>query len=400
MSSTAPRQPPLAVIFSVTAVALLSNALIASSLPEILDHFGVSHGWAGVVVAAGSLPGIVAAPLVGLYADRLGRRRVLIPCLLLFGTCGTLGGMAPALWVLVLARLGQGIGSAGLINLSIVLISDHWTGVERARRIGWNAAAITSAAAVYPALGGFLTDLFGWRWAFAPYLSAFVVAAAVLRWLPDVRPAHRGLTLRQQMSAAAVAVRHRELRTLMILSYVAFVLIFGIFLTLLPVHLDDVFDLRPSVRGLVLAAPALTAALGSLMIGRLRAVIGPSGLIIGGYLAWFVAFGVIGLTSSLPVLIFAAMIYGLGDGIAVPTVQDQVAERAPEEQRGAVVAVSIGFARGGQASGALLAGAELALIGSVGGFLVASALTGVLVLWLAVGRGLPEHEAADTSTAA
>ena len=385
-------RPPLALVFSVTVVALLNNALVASSLPEILDAFGVSHGWAGVVVAAGSLPGIIAAPTVGLLADRLGRRRVLVPCLVIFGAFGAVGGLAPALWVLIVARLGQGIGSAGLINLSIVLISDHWDGIERAERIGWNAAVITTSAAIYPALGGGLTDLFGWRWSFVPYLAAFIVAGGVLRWLPDHRPDAVPLTLRDQIRAASLAVRRRELRALMILSYVAFVLIFGIFLTLLPVHLDERFGLRPAARGLVLAAPALTAAIGSLLIGRMRSRIGPGRLIVFGYGCWVVAFATIGLTRSLWVLVVAAVLYGFGDGIAVPTVQDQVAERAPADQRGAVVAVSIGFARGGQASGALLAGAELAIIGAAAGFVVAATATAVLVVWLVSTRALPDRE--------
>ena len=93
--------------------------------------------------------------------------------------------------MLLLCRLLQGVGSAGLINLAVVLIGDHWTGLERARRVGQNAAVLTVSLAVFPPIGGALTQLGGWRLAFAPYAVGFVTAARVWRRLPGGRPAGR-----------------------------------------------------------------------------------------------------------------------------------------------------------------------------------------------------------------
>jgi len=166
-------------------MALLNNSILMSSTPEILESFGEPISRAGMLIAAGTVTGIVAAPAIGFLADRHGRKRVLVPCLLVFGTFGSLGGFAPSFEWLLAIRITQGLGSAGLTNLAVVLISDHWSGLDRARLLGQNSAVITGFLAVFPFLGGATTDLFGWRWNFAYYAMALLVGALVARHLED-----------------------------------------------------------------------------------------------------------------------------------------------------------------------------------------------------------------------
>ena len=111
-------------------MALLNNSVLMSSTPEILESYGEPVSRAGMLIAAGTLTGIVAAPAIGFLADRYGRKRILVPCLLVFGTVGSLGGFSPSFEWLLLVRIIQGLGSAGLINLVVVLISDHWSGMD------------------------------------------------------------------------------------------------------------------------------------------------------------------------------------------------------------------------------------------------------------------------------
>ena len=77
-------RPPRLLIFGITITGILNNTLIGPSLPDIVADFGRSDSSAGFIVAAGSLPGVVVAPAIGLAADRYGRRNVLTPCLLAF----------------------------------------------------------------------------------------------------------------------------------------------------------------------------------------------------------------------------------------------------------------------------------------------------------------------------
>ena len=82
---TTVKPPPLPLIFSITVTGILANTLVGPAIPDILDAFDQPDSRAGVFVAAGTLPGIVMAPVIGVLADRFGRRAVLVPCLVAFG---------------------------------------------------------------------------------------------------------------------------------------------------------------------------------------------------------------------------------------------------------------------------------------------------------------------------
>ncbi|MDH3706198.1 MAG: MFS transporter [Acidimicrobiia bacterium] len=378
-------RPPLALIFAITATALMSNSLITAITPDIIEHFELSDGQVGVLVASGSVAGIVVAPLIGFLADRHGRRRVLLPCLVVYGVCSVLGGLAPTFELLLLARLLQGLGSAGLINLSVVLIADNYEGEERARLIGVNSAVLTASLAIYPTLGGLLADRWDWRVAFLPYLSSLVVAALAWRYLVDTAPRVEAPYV-QQLRAALVEIRRPIIGASMVLAFVTFVLIFGVFLATMAVHLENEFGLGPSTRGLVYAVPAVMSTVAALSLGRVRRLVGPPALVPLGLALFGAAFLAIGLTGSLVVLMAGAAVYGLGEGICIPTLQDVAAGQSAPTLRGAIVALWTGCARAGQVVGPLLAGLGIDRLGTSETFVVAAVGASVAAVAVVVAR--------------
>jgi len=377
--------PPLPLIFSITVTGILANTLVGPAIPDILDAFDQPDSRAGLFVAAGTLPGIAMAPVIGVLADRFGRRAVLVPCLAVFGIFGLLAGLAPTFPILLGLRLLQGLGSAGLINLAVVLIGDHWDGLDRARRVGQNAAVLTASLAVLPPIGGLLTELGGWRLAFTPFGLGLVTAVVMYRRLDPARPA-AGVTVRQQLGGARVAVRHRDVIGSITIAVVIFMLIFGLFLTALPLHLEREFGLSAGQRGLVIAAPAVTSTVTAVRLGWLRARFGVVRLLTTAGVLFTVAFVVIGTAPTLPVLLAGAMLYGLGEGVFIPTLQDVVTGTSPAEQRGAVVAVFVGAARAGQTFGPLTASGVLGAVGTGPTFVLGGGLAAGLVVFERLGR--------------
>jgi MFS transporter, ACDE family, multidrug resistance protein len=371
-------RPPRWFIYSVTLTGILANTLPTAPLPDILEAFGQPDERAGWFVAAGTVPGIVLAPLVGVLADRYGRRKVLVPCLLVFSAFGAASALAPSFGILLACRLLQGFGSAGLINLAVVLIGDHWSGVERAKLIGFNAAVLTVSIAVLPTVGGRLAELGSWRLSFTPYLLGFVTAVVAARSLPAGAP-HGGARLREQVTDALAVVRRPKVGAAIAFGFVLFVLIFGLFLTVLPVHLENEFGLAAGERGMVLAAPAAGATLAALSLGRLQRF-GRARLLVAANLLFVAGFATIGTADAILLLLAGAALYGLGEGIAIPTVQDLVAGSAPEASRAAVVALWVGAARAGQTAGPLLAGVGIDRIGTGGTFVAGACLAGALLL--------------------
>lgn len=371
-------RPAFAVILTITLTGIMGNVLIAPALPDIADDLNISGARLGMLVAATTTPGIVLAPVIGVLADRFGRREVVVPCLAIFGLSGGLAAFAPDFWWLLALRFIQGIGSAGLINLAVVLISDHWHGVERTRAIGRNAAALTAAVVVLPPVGGVLAAVGGWQLTFAPYWIGIVSAFVVWRQLP--RSTRREGTLRGQLEETLPILRTRAVLGPVVLGLFVFVLIFGLFLTVIPLYLDDEFGVGSAGRGLVLALPAVTSTIAALSLARVRRRFGIGPVVMLGFGLFVAGFGLAAAVPTLGAVCAAALLYGGGDGLLIASLQDTVAEVAPPESRGTVIATWVGFARAGQTAGPLLAGVGLDAFGARPVFAAGAALAMVLLI--------------------
>ncbi len=384
-----PRRP-FGLAFAVTATGVAFNTLVTPSLPEIMAGVGAEPGRAGLLITVGTLPGIVLAPVVGLLADRYGRRRVLLPCLTLFGLAGGLAATSPSLGWLLGWRLLQGAGSAGLVNLAVVLIGDYAGGARRAGMIGRNSAVLTVGLAVFPLLGGALSDLGGWRAPFLVYPLALVTAAGVARSLP--RGGGAEVDVGEQLRALRPALRQPGVVRALAAGLLTFALIFGVLLTVLPVHLEQVYGVSPSIRGMLFGLAAAANGGLALSAGRLQRF-AKRALLSTAAAAFGVALAIMAGAGSLPTLVAGMMLFGAGEGVMIPNLQDIVAGSS-ERQRGALVALFVSAARSGQAIGPLATTGALALTGAPTIFAVAAGLCLVLLLPLVAGVRLqPTPEA-------
>ena len=67
------------IIFSITLLAIMGVASLTPAFPEIIRQFDISVKEIGLLITIFTLPGILLAPLMGILADRLGRKMILIP---------------------------------------------------------------------------------------------------------------------------------------------------------------------------------------------------------------------------------------------------------------------------------------------------------------------------------
>lgn len=123
--------------------------------------------------------------LFGRLGDLIGQKSVYTLGFAIFGASSLACAFAPAFWLLVAARVIQGVGSAMLMSSSPAIITDAFPGNERGRAIGLNGAAVAVGLSTGPVLGGFIITYWDWRWIFlinVPIsLLALLVSAFVLR---------------------------------------------------------------------------------------------------------------------------------------------------------------------------------------------------------------------------
>jgi len=181
----------LAIILVSYFMILLDNSVIFTGLPSIRADLQMSPtelSWvqdAYVLVFGGLL-------LLGARAgDLVGRRRLFVVGLIVFGTASLLIGLAPAGWWMIAARAVQGIGAAIVAPTSLALITAYFEGQARSRAVAWYAATAGIGASLGLLVGGALTEWISWRAAFlvnVPIAIAMVIGArAVLTETPRLR---------------------------------------------------------------------------------------------------------------------------------------------------------------------------------------------------------------------
>lgn len=377
------KRPPFGLILSITITGIVGSTIVSPVTPDIVAELGGGDQAIGLLVAAVAAPGILIAPIIGVLSDRYGRREILVPCLAIFGIAGGLAAFAPSLGILLALRLLQGFGAAGLINLAVTLIGDYWDGVERAKKIGQNAAALTFAILFAPPLGGLLGTIFTWRAAFVPLWFAVVTAAIVWRVLPP--GVRHDASIADQLRAARPYLKTMRVAGAIVAGFITFLLIFGLVLTVMPPFLAREFGASAALRGLVSGAPAIPSTIAALCLGRMRNRLSAKALVAGAALCLSVGFGLVAVAPAMWVIFVAVLIYGLGEGIMIPVLQDTVAGAAPGRSRGSVVAIFVGAVRLGQTSGPLIAAQSLATLGARPTFAIGAAVAAGLALLAPTG---------------
>ncbi|MFJ3406454.1 MFS transporter [Promicromonospora sp. NPDC090134] len=170
----------LAVILISYFMILLDNSVIFTGLPSIRADLGLDPAALSWVQDAYTLVfgGLL---LLGARAgDLLGRRRLFVAGLAVFGAASLLVGLAPAGWWMIAARALQGVGAAVVAPTSLALITAHFEGPARARAVAWYSATAGIGASLGLVVGGALADWVSWRAAFlvnVPIAVAMIVLA-------------------------------------------------------------------------------------------------------------------------------------------------------------------------------------------------------------------------------
>jgi len=173
------------IVLGVTLMSVLGIASVTPAFPDISRELGLSAARTALLVSVFTIPGFLLTPFLGILADRFGRKKVLVPCLFLFGLAGGACAFASDFTMLLALRFLQGTGASALNSLNATLIGDFFSGKERSEAMGYNSSVIGLGAASYPALGGILAT-FGWRYPFALAFSGVFVGLWALFRLEEV----------------------------------------------------------------------------------------------------------------------------------------------------------------------------------------------------------------------
>jgi len=164
-----------------SSLAFVDGSVLNVALPAIGRSFGAHTAEVQWVMNAFTLPLSALLLLGGAAGDLYGRRSTLLAGIALFMLASLLCAAAPTLGIFLAARTLQGIGAAMLLPNSLAILSASFAGEKRGRAVGTWAAAGAIAGAIAPLIGGWLVDGPGWRFIFLLNLP-LALGAIILGW--------------------------------------------------------------------------------------------------------------------------------------------------------------------------------------------------------------------------
>ncbi len=181
--------PIFAGLMAGLFISELNETIFSTALPTVVgDLDGVDHMlW---VTTAYILAATITMPVYGKLSDLVGRKPLFLAGLAIFSVGSIIGGLAPGMGLLILGRVVQGLGSGGLLILVQAIIADVVPARQRARYLSAMGAVFAASSLLGPVLGGWLTEMMSWRWAFwinLP-LGALAMTLAALFLPADARP--------------------------------------------------------------------------------------------------------------------------------------------------------------------------------------------------------------------
>lgn len=366
------RDPNLTIIFGITLMAVMGVSSVAPVFPTVARELNVDTERVALLITVFTLPGIFLAPVLGILADRYGRKTVLVPALVLFALAGSACSLSRDFELLLGLRFLQGVGAASLGSLNATLVGDLFPGARRSEAMGYNAAVLSIGTAIYPSLGGGLAVL-GWYVPFALPLVGLLVAGAVLFRLETVR-VEQVAGFSDYIEQAASGMRNRTVLGLFFVSIVTFIVLYGAYMTFIPLHLAERFDSSALAIGIIMTVGSLATAFTATRLGFLNRYFSEERLIILAFLLYAASFVAIPFLPGHWWVAVPVALFGVAQGFNYPAVMSLLAGLAPTEHRGIFMSVNGMVLRTGQTLGPVIMAGVFAWGGMEEVFLVATAI--------------------------
>lgn len=344
----------LQLIFGVTLVAVMGVASITPAFPEVIQYFHITARQVGWLIVSFTLPGIFLTPLTGILADRLGRKVILIPSLVLFGLAGFACFFVRDFHWLLLLRFIQGVGASSLASINITLIGDLFNGEERVAAMGYNASVLSIGTASYPAIGGLLTAI-GWQFVFILPILSVPLAVLVLLYLHNPEPV-RQTTLSAYFGNVWRTVNRKIVWGLFGANVLLFVILYGAYLTYFPLLLRSRLDSGSVIIGGAMSLMSAVTALTSFQMPRINRLLSPKKQLLFASMFYLVAMLILGRSFHWGGIIAGIIVFGLGHGVLIPALQNMLVGLASIRERGAFMSLNSMVLRVGQTLGPLLIG--------------------------------------------
>ena len=305
----------------------VSNTIYNPNIAIIQKDFNTSYTLIAATISAFTAVMAISQLVYGPISDRIGRKKVLIPGLIVYIVANILIYFSWDIYSLILFRILQAMGISTAIVIGAAIISDVYPRKMRGRAMGTYMFVLLIGPTIGPIIGGIIADTFGWRslFIFLTFLG-ISVGSLVYKMLPEtLKKPHKS-----HMLAGLNLLRDGKIAIICLLGSSIFASIY-IFTTFLPVLFHEKYGLTSTQIGLAYLPSGIALLAGSYIGGRLSDKIGRKPVFMAGTIINLIAVFLFAFSAlydaGIYFLILLFSLVGLGSGLFFPSSRVYILDR-------------------------------------------------------------------------
>jgi MFS family permease len=380
--SQAINRKTLFIILAAGTLAVMAGAIISPVIALMQGNLaGADENNIRFVLTIHSLFIAIFSPIFGSLIDKVGPKKPFTFGLLLYGVTGASGLFITDITTMIVSRMFLGIAVAGVATPLIVLILNAYKDEECNKVMGWQASSAALGGVIWPLIGGALGVL-AWNLPFGIYLMGIPLGLLALLFLPDVSKT----TIAAQVNAAkSVSV----LQTLKRKPFILAVYGLGMWLmvmlytnvTFVPQLVAQGFGVNNTLFiSIFISVMGIAGALSAFMYKKVKAKFSHNTIAIIALSMWTLGFVVLSQFIDMLPLVLTVVLFGVGQGILMPTLNLWVGELSDVCARGRMISFLTTFLFLGQFLPPIIFNPVFSGFSFAGVFLMAGLVCAFLVL--------------------
>lgn len=393
---------------SIPLIMTLGNSMLIPVLTTIEDELKISSLQSSLIITVFSVVAIFFIPIAGYLSDRIGRKKVIIPSLILTGIGGLVSGLGSMLvehsyWLILLGRLLQGIGASGAFPVVIPLVGDLFKSEQQvSNALGILETSNTLGKVLSPILGSLFAVII---W-YAPFLAIPVLCLIAIAMVggtvkaPKSADKPKPFKVFFQDIKMILKEKGKWIFSVFLIGCIIMFVLFGTLFYFSEI-LESHYHIKGIRKGIIIAIPLFALSGASLITGK---KIGENKVLmkwltLAGMLLLAISLVLLSFEPAVRLFLFYLFIGGIGIGVALPCLDAFITEGIEKENRGTITCLYSSMRYVGVASGppvfALMMKGSVQLM-----FLVAAATSIISVLFALWGIKPKENKEKGKTKAA
>jgi len=333
---------------SIPLVMTLGNSMLIPVLPSMEKKLSISSFQTSMIITVYSIVAIFLIPVAGYLSDHIGRKKVIIPSLIIAGIGGLISGWAAwklddAYWLILSGRALQGVGAAGAAPIVMPLVGDMFKNDDDVSScLGLIETSNTFGKVLSPILGAFLA---GFIW-FLPFFSFPIFCAISVLLMTFLVKCPKTKEKPIPFKDFFVNVKKtftekgRWLFAIFFIGGILMLVLFGILF-----YLSEIFEkeygIKDIKKGFFLALPLGALCLSSFISGKVikKNKVLMKWLTFGGIVVTALSIGALWFSIKLWYMIFMFLISGVGIGLGLPCLDALITEGVEKKERGTITSI-------------------------------------------------------------